>query len=339
MSSEIKLTPMLQQYLEIKEQYTDAILFFRMGDFYEMFFEDAVTASRVLGITLTSRNSKSDKDKIPLCGVPYHAVTGYLAKLVQAGFKVAICEQVEDPSLAQGIVKREVVRVVTPGLITDEQLLDDKSNCYIASLKKSGHGRQGNTWGLSFLDLSTGEFLTAEFSSIHELIDELARMAPSELLLQDSFFTENAGLDKEIKQLLELIDQFLPKACLTQRADSKFQHESARETLLEHFNTVNLAGFGCDTMRAGISAAGALLDYIQETQKTNISHIEKITPVDLSGVLIIDDSSRRNLEITQTIVGTSRDGSLLATLDFTRTPMGARLLKKKRYRGPCPDTT
>ncbi len=319
---------MLQQYLAIKEQHKDAILFFRLGDFYEMFFEDAVTASRVLGITLTSRNSKSDKDRVPLCGIPYHAVTGYLAKLVRAGFKVAICEQVEDPSMAKGIVKREVVRIVTPGLITDEQLLDDKNNCYVSSLTKWGQGKAQGQWGLSFIDLSTGEFLAAEFPSVHELIDELARMAPSELILQNSFFADNAIQNKEIKELRELIEQFLPQVCMTQRPDSRFHNEAAQETLLEHFNTVNLAGFGCDNMAAGIAAAGALLDYIQETQKTDLSHIEKITPVDLSGVLIIDDSSRRNLEITQTIAGESREGSLLATLDFTKTPMGARLLRK-----------
>ncbi len=330
MTKAAKITPMLRQYLEIKEKHKDAILFFRLGDFYEMFFDDAVTASKVLGITLTSRNSKADKDKIPLCGIPYHAATNYLAKLVKAGYKVAICEQVEDPKTAKGVVKREVVRIITPGLITDEQLLDDKNNCYIAAIAKikQGKSKQPLPWGLSFLDLSTGEFLAAEFASINALVDELARMAPSELILPDAFLDQQPEVEKEVKYLTELIDQFLPAICLTPRSKSTFHPQTAKETLLEHFNTVNLAGFGCDQLKSGVAAAGSLLSYIIETQKCNLSHIERLTLLNLNNVLIIDDSSRRNLEIIQTIAGEQREGSLLATLDFTKTPMGARLLKK-----------
>jgi DNA mismatch repair protein MutS len=308
-----KITPMLRQYLEIKEQHQDAILFYRLGDFYEMFFEDAKVASKVLGITLTSRNQKDDEEKrIPLCGVPYHAAAGYLAKLVNAGHRVAICEQVEDPKEAKGVVKREVVRVVTPGLVTEAQILDDKSNRYLASIAY-GQGR----WGLSFLDLSTGEFLVAERDEPGELFDELHRLQPSELLI-------------EANRLAELGEApFWPaNLCLSKRPASSFQPETCREQLLEHFRVANLAGFGCGDLTAGLTAAGALIGYLRETQKCELAHIERLSPLVLKDVLLIDDSSRRNLELTQTISTAKREGSLLHCLDRTRTPMGARLLKR-----------
>ena len=308
----LKITPMLQQYLEIKSQYPDTILFYRLGDFYEMFFEDAVTASRVLGITLTSRNHKDEESKIPLCGVPHHAASSYLAKLVRAGFRVAICEQVEDPRLAKGVVKREVVRVVTPGLVTDALMLDDKSNRYVAAICQTE-----STWGLSLLDLTTGEFLVTEQPESAGLADELTRMAPAEVVIEDDAEDPPA-----------LLAQALTTICLTRRPATDFYPETARAALLDHFKTVNLAGFGCDSMTAGIAAAGALLLYIRETQKSELNHVEQLTPFDLADLLVIDDASRRNLELTQTIIGANREGSLLATLDATRTPMGARLLKK-----------
>jgi DNA mismatch repair protein MutS len=304
---------MLRQYLEIKEQHQDAILFYRLGDFYEMFFEDAKIASRILGITLTSRNQKDEEDRrIPLCGVPYHAAAGYLAKLVNAGHRVAVCEQVEDPKLAKGVVKREVVRVVTPGLVTDEQLLDDKSNRYLAAVS---HGPGG--WGLSLLDLSTGEFLVTERDDSADLLDELNRLQPSELLIEENLLTELGG-----------VEQWPSSLCLTKRPAGSFQPETARELLLEHFRVSNLAGFGCGQMSVGITAAGTLLAYLRETQKTDLSHIERLSPLIMDDVLMLDDTSRRNLELTQTIIGGKREGSLLHSLDRTHTPMGARLLKK-----------
>ncbi|MGV1100413.1 DNA mismatch repair protein MutS [Thiovibrio sp. JS02] len=311
----VKVTPMMQQYLEIKARHQDAILFYRLGDFYEMFFDDAVTAARVLGITLTSRNSKDDENKVPLCGVPYHAVTSYLAKMIKAGFKVAICEQVEDPREAKGVVKREVVRVVTPGLVTEEQLLDDKENRYLAAICP-----KGKVWGLSLLDLSTGEFLVSELESLASLLDELARLNPSEILLPEELM-EDAPLRGELAL-------FLPHGCLTKRPASGFYPEAARQNLLDHFRVANLAGFGCEELKAGVAAAGSLLAYLQETQKADLSHIERLTPIEFDNVLLMDDSSRRNLELTQTIIGGKREGSLLDTLDLTATPMGARLLKK-----------
>jgi len=312
-----KITPMMQQYLAIKEQHQDAILFYRLGDFYEMFFEDAEIASKTLGITLTSRNSKDDANRIPLCGVPHHAASGYLSKLIKAGFKVAVCEQVEDPKEAKGVVKREVVRVVTPGLVTDEQILDDKENRYLAAICT-----KGKLWGLSLLDLSTGEFLVTERGDLEGLLDELGRMMPSEILLPAN---QDGDADLPLASELQMI---IPNSCLTTRPDGDFYPESARQTLLDHFKVTNLAGFGCDGLKAGISAAGSLLLYLQETQKTDLSHIEQLTTIELDNVLLMDDSSRRNLELTQTIIGGKREGSLLATLDYTATPMGARLLRK-----------
>ena len=318
-----KITPMLQQYMEIKTAHEDAILFYRMGDFYEMFFDDAVVAAKILGITLTSRSSKNDKNKIPMCGVPHHAVSSYLAKLVKAGHRVAVCEQVEDPRLVKAgkIVKREVVRVVTPGVTTEEQLLDDKSNRYLSAISHSAD-KSHSAYGASYLDISTGEFLVSEHAGLDELLDELCRMAPAELLI-------NELEDASSQEVVQNIAGLLPNICLSKRAEHTFYFETAREALLEHFQTLNLAGFGCDQMQPGISAAGALLQYVSETQKTACSHIEKLIPVNLEDVLIIDEPSRRNLELVQTIVGSSRKGSLLDTLDYTSTPMGARLLKRR----------
>ncbi|MGM0681709.1 MAG: DNA mismatch repair protein MutS, partial [Thermodesulfobacteriota bacterium] len=304
-----QLTPMLRQYKTIKEQYQDAILFYRLGDFYEMFFDDAVTASRILGITLTSRDNRNKKNRVPLCGVPYHSASTYLAKLIKAGYRVAICEQVEDPEEAKGVVKREVVRVVSPGAVTEEQILDDKTNQFLASVCFD------KNWGASFLDVSTGEFLLCEHDSSEDLIDEIQGMAPAELLIAE-------GEDNNP------VIRYLDISCLTRRPSFWFFRENARETLLEHFQITNLTGFGCENLRAGINAAGALLTYLKETQKGHLEHIERLTPIEKEDVLIIDDSSRRNLELVQTILGGAREGSLLHTLDLTVTPMGARLLKR-----------
>jgi DNA mismatch repair protein MutS len=323
MSTKVKITPMLQQYMEIKSQNEDALLFYRMGDFYEMFFDDAEVAAKILGITLTSRSNKNSDTKIPMCGVPHHAASSYLAKLVEAGHRVAVCEQVEDPRQVKGgqIVRREVVRVVTPGVTTEEQLLDDKSNRYLGAVFHAA-GRAEDLFGASYLDISTGEFLVSEHGSPAALLDELARLAPAELLLPEPG-------EKEAGAALAEIRETLGDICFTVRPGHTFHLETARECLLEHFQTLNLAGFGCEHMRAGIAAAGALLQYVAETQKTACSHIEKLVPVVLDNVLIVDEPSRRNLELSRTIVGGSRKGSLLDALDYTVTPMGARLLTRR----------
>ena len=314
---------MLQQYFEIKGQHEDAILFYRMGDFYEMFFDDAVEASKILGITLTSRNKKSDSVQVPMCGIPYHALQVYLAKLVKSGRRVAICEQTESPAQAKGIVKREVVRIISPGVVTDSHLLDDKSNNYICSVIAKENGEKSN-WGIGFLDLSTGQFLVGEFSTKNQafenVLDQITRLTPAEILVNSS---RNNSLDT----LLQSITTLLPDICITERESSVFNFSSARDLLLEHFRTVTLDGFGCGNFSTGIIAAGALLEYVQDTQKTSSEHIEKLTPIDVETILQIDDSSRRNLELTQTIIGANRQGSLLSVIDRTCTPMGARLLK------------
>ena len=323
MSKPLKMTPMLRQYMEIKEQYQDAILFYRMGDFYEMFLDDAVTASRVLGITLTTRSAKDAANKIPMCGVPFHAVSGYLGKMIKAGYRVAICEQVEDPKEAKGIVRREVVRVVTPGVTTDEQILDEKSNTFVAALCIDKHNKKQTIIGLAFLDVSTGNFLINQADCRNErfdpALDDLTRMQPAELLIAEKDQDTLAPLLEDLRSLLGDI-------CLTIRGDMHFDREIAATTLTEHFGTTGLAGFGCDQLPAGTRAGGALLAYIQETQKTDISHIRKISPLAQSGYLVIDDASRRNLELTETIIGGKRTGSLLWVLDLTCTPMGARFL-------------
>ncbi len=326
MSKPLKMTPMLRQYMEIKEQHRDAILFYRMGDFYEMFFDDAITASKILGITLTSRSAKDDANKVPMCGVPFHAVSGYLGKMIKAGYRVALCEQVEDPKEAKGIVRREVVRVVTPGVTTDDQILDEKSNTYVCAICLDDRNKKKMTAGLAFLDVSTGNFQISECQSSREnvdaILDDLTRMQPAELLV--------AERDQELLQpLIDIVTTLLGDICLTIRSDLHFDRDTASTTLTEHFKTTGLAGYGCDHMHAGIRAGGALLGYIQETQKTELSYIKKISPLNKSGYLIIDESSRRNLELTETIIGGKRDGSLLSVLDQTNTPMGARFLKQQ----------
>ena len=325
MNNPLKITPMLQQYLEIKEQYPGTILFYRMGDFYEMFFDDAVIAAKVLSITLTSRSHKEDANKIPMCGVPYHAVTGYLGKMIKAGYRVAICEQIEDPKEAKGIVKREVVRVVSPGVTTDDQLLDAKADCYVCALSINRKSAKEHLAGLAFLDISTGRFQISEvnFSPLDTspLVDAFTRLRPAELLLAQSEMEHSSALT-------DLLTIQLGKLCLTTRPDFHFESVTAKTTLTEHFHTANLAGFGCETYTTAINAAGALLLYLRETQKTELTHIKQISPLNNTGSLIIDDASRRNLELTETLIGGRREGSLLAILDLTATPMGARLLRR-----------
>jgi len=290
-----------------------------------MFFEDAIIASKILGITLTSRNSKNDANRVPMCGIPYHAAPNYLAKLVKAGRRIAICEQTETPSEAKGIVRREVVRVVSPGVVTDSGLLDDKDNLYVAAICCKTKGNE-TLYGISFLDLSTGSFLLGEFSdpkqNAESVLDQLTRMTPAELLVNEN--------DKDfLGDLIQTATTLLPGLCITNRPATQFHFGSSKELLTEHFQVNNLSGFGCVTFTQAIIAAGVLLDYIVETQKSDISHIEKLTPIDLNLILQIDDSSRRNLELTQTIIGSQREGSLLSVLDHTCTPMGARMLKQE----------
>ncbi len=308
-----KTTPMLQQYLSIKEQYKDAILFYRMGDFYEMFFEDAHTAAKVLEITLTSRN-KNDNTPVPMCGVPYRAAQGYIARMIEQGYKVAICDQVEDPSLAKGLVRREVVRVVTPGMIVENELLDAKSNNYLLAL-----GTHQETLGLAYLDISTGLFRLTETTEAKKIAEELARIAPRELLLPMAL--------RDLSWLRQLAPA-MAHCSVNPLEDGLFDVGRGRQQLIEQFQTRSLEGFGCQQMTAGLGAAGALLHYVRETQKQAVTHLAAIETYSLDEHLIIDAMSRRNLELEQNSRNGARQGTLLAILDHTVTAMGGRLLKQ-----------
>ena len=310
-----KITPMIQQYLEIKQNYQDAILFYRMGDFYEMFFDDALKASKLLDIALTSRN-KNAEERVPMCGVPYHAASGYINRLISQGLKVAVCEQ-KDGEETKGLVKREVVRIVTPGLVIDGDMLEDKVNNFIVSVypgeKKTG---------LASLDISTGEFRLTESDDVNSIGDEIARLNPAEIVTADEIEGEGG---------YSFLEGFRRGRAFTGRDDASFAPEAARECLLRHFKVVSLEGFGCENMQAGIQAAGALLQYVQETQKAGLDHIRRPAPHFIGDYLIIDDTTRRNLELTQKAHGPGaggRRGSLLDTLDITMTSMGGRMLRR-----------
>ncbi|MFP4349076.1 MAG: DNA mismatch repair protein MutS [Desulfococcaceae bacterium] len=307
-----KSTPMIRQYLAVKEEYPDAILFYRMGDFYEMFFEDAETASRILEITLTSRN-KNEETPIPMCGVPYRAVQGYIARLIENGRKVAICDQVEDPAQAKGLVKREVVRVITPGMIIENEFLDAKTHNFVLSL-----ARNGKNMGLSYLDISTGTFRISETGDPDRVVDEALRVAPSEVLLPESF-REDPSLSRMVSLLSNRAVSYL--------ADRYFDFTTGRERLTDQFQTLSLEGFGCEHLRAGVGAAGALLQYVGETQKQRIDHFSGIETYVLDEFMAVDDQSCRNLELLENLRTGKRQGTLIDILDQTVTAMGGRRLR------------
>ncbi len=306
-----KKTPMLEQYLSIKKDHEDAILFFRMGDFFEMFFEDAKTAADVLDITLTSRH-KADDIPIPMCGVPVRAAPGHISKLVDHGLKVAVCDQVEDASKSKGIVKREVTRIVTPGMVFDDEFLDEKTNNFIIAI-----GLTGKVYGLASLDISTGTFRITESKDIQLLLDEAKRMDAKEIVLPGSWEKTEAA-----QVVLLILDEVSP----TYAGEKEFEFAKAKKLLLERLNTVTLEGFGCAHMKAAISAAGALLFYVKETQKQDIDHLTSIEAYTLGGFLNIDETSFRNLELHRNLRTGSRIGTLIGVIDGTVTSMGARLL-------------
>jgi len=306
------LTPAMRQYLEVKERYPDCIIFFRMGDFYEMFFEDAVTASRVLEITLTSRN-KNREDAIPLCGFPYHAASSYIAKLIEKGFKVAVCEQVEDPKLAKGVVKREVTRVVTPGLVLDTENLDAKENNYLAALTV-----RGGRFALAFVDISTGEFRVAEAEE------------------REFFRAETAGLPiREILVAEDLRDDDLIRSvvgegehCRINRLPpDRFDPAAAVALLRDHFPEEKLSGIALESHPAAAAAAGAVLAYMTETQKDRLDHINELTWYESGAHLLLDEVAKRNLELFSTITEGKKSGSLFHVLDETVTSLGGRRLR------------
>jgi len=305
-------TPMMQQYLATKEQYKDCILFYRLGDFYEMFFDDAKIVSKELELTLTGKSCGQD-ERAPMCGVPYHAVDSYLNRLVTKGYKVAICEQLEDPKLAKGLVKRDVIRIVTPGTNIDSQALDEGRNNYIMCAVYSS-GR----FGLATADISTGDFYTTQLASVRELTDEIYRFSPSEIIVNDAFMMSGASLD-ELKNSLGIMVTVL---------DSWYMDEDlSNQKMKEHFHVKTLDGLGISSFPVSSMACGALLLYLYETQKNSLSNLTKIVPYRSGGCMILDNATRRNLELTETLREKQKRGSLLWVLDKTRTAMGARLLR------------
>ena len=311
---QVNLTPMMRQYLEIKSSCPDAILFFRLGDFYEMFLEDAVIASRILDITLTSRN-KGSVDEVPLCGIPYHSVQPYLVKLVEAGYKVAICEQVEDPKSVKGIVRREIVRIVTPGLMAEAELLRPKENNYLLALAAGEEGR----WGIALLDLSTGEFRATEVADLDGARGEIVAIDPAELLITDDAAGAAAG------QTLALL---LEGRMVNRLPAWVFARDRASRLLCDFFHCERLEAFGCQDLPGAISAAGAILHYLQETQKGALGHIRALATYQVAEYMLLDETTRRNLELVGTMRDNSRKGSLLGILDHTVTAMGGRLLRR-----------
>ena len=307
-----QLSPMMRHYMETKKQYPDCILFYRLGDFYEMFFEDAQTASRELEITLTGKECGLS-ERAPMCGVPFHAVDSYLNKLVQKGYKVAIAEQMEDPKLAKGLVKREVIRVVTPGTITSAQALDETKNNYLMGIVCTD-GR----YGVATADISTGDFLVTEVETERELFDEINKFSPSEIICNNAFYMSGVDLEELKNRYHVAVSALEPRF---------FGEEACRKILKEHFRVGALNGLGLEELGTGIIAAGAVMQYMYETQKSTLEHITTIQPYSTGQFMILDTSTRRNLELVETLREKNKRGTLLWVLDKTKTAMGARLLR------------
>jgi DNA mismatch repair protein MutS len=324
-SAAANVTPAMRQYLDAKQQYRDAILFFRMGDFYEMFYEDALVAARALELTLTSRAKDGHGAAIPMCGVPHHALDTYLARLVKKGFRVAICDQVEDPKKAKGIVKREIVRVVSPGTLTDSQYLDAREPAFLLALSRGADTAKpaaapGTTgvWGAALLDLSTGEFSCAEYAGkdgLQALADEVTVLRPREIV---------AAIDINLDGvLLQGAAERLP---VTRVEPWTFEHESARRTLLDQFHTSGLEGFGLEAHPTAVSAAGALLHYLRDTQKADLAHVRAVSYKTAADHLLLDAVTLKHLEVVTSLEG-GREGTLLHEIDRTVTSMAGRLLR------------
>lgn len=307
-----EMTPMMQKYLETKQQYPDCILFYRLGDFYEMFFEDAQTASRELEITLTGKNCGLE-DRAPMCGVPYHAVEGYLTKLVNKGYKVAICEQMEDPKLAKGLVKREVVRIVTPGTNLNVQALEETKNNFLMCVAYF----TGKV-GVSIADVTTGDYYVTEVEDLKKLLDEINKYHPSEIICNDAFLMSGMDLDDLRTRLSIAIYSLEPHY---------FDEDLCRKCLQKHFHVSTLTGLGVEEFQSGLVAAGGLLQYLYDTQKNSLAHFTHLYPYLASRFMLLDSSTRRNLELTETLREKQKRGSLLWVLDKTKTAMGARMLR------------
>ncbi|MGN0515274.1 MAG: DNA mismatch repair protein MutS [Lachnospiraceae bacterium] len=307
-----EMTPMMQQYMETKAQYKDCILFYRLGDFYEMFFDDALTVTKELELTLTGKSCGLE-ERAPMCGVPYHAADLYINKLVSRGYKVAICEQVEDPKLCKGLVKREVIRIVTPGTNISSQALDETKNNYLMCIVYIG-----DNIGLSIVDVSTGDYYVTEVESGRVLIDEINKFVPSEIICNEAFHMSGIEIDDLVMRMNITVSSL----------DSwYFDEDLCKRTLLNHFGLKNIDGLGLKDYPTGIIASGALMQYLIETQKNSLSHITRLIPYTTGTYMIIDSSSRRNLELVETLREKQKRGSLLWVLDKTKTAMGARRMR------------
>ena len=307
-----EFTPMMMQYLETKEQYKDCILFYRLGDFYEMFFEDAITVSRELELTLTGK-SCGQEERAPMCGIPYHAVDGYLNRLISKGYRVAICEQVEDPKAAKGLVKREVTRIVTPGTNLNTQAMDETRNNYLM-----GIAYLDGFFGVSTVDVTTGDYYVTQVEELRQAMDEIIKFAPSELIYNATL--ELSGMDlSDLKNRLNI--------ALTPLADWYFDEEICEKELKQHFKVGTIDGLGLKDFEIGTIAAGSVLRYLYETQKNSLSHITRLLTYVPGKYMVIDSSTRRNLELTETLREKQKRGSLLWVLDKTKTAMGARMLR------------
>jgi len=307
-----ELSPMMQHYMETKKSYPDCILFYRLGDFYEMFFEDAKTASREIELTLTGKDCGME-ERAPMCGVPFHAADGYINRLVKKGYKVAVAEQMEDPRFAKGLVKREVIRVVTPGTVTNELALDEGKNNYLA-----GIAFLSERFGICAADISTGEFYVTEADSVKHLSDELNKYNPSEVILNHAFEMSGAGKESLGGN---------PDVSVSYQEDFVFSEENSSGILKEHFHAASLEALGLKDYPAGSSAAGAVMRYLYDTQKNTCDLITSLSPYSDCAYMIVDSSSRRNLELVETMREKEKKGSLLWVLDRTKTAMGARMLR------------
>lgn len=318
------MTPAMRQYYEVKQAYPGTLIFFRMGDFYESFGEDAKTIAKELEITLTARGKDRSGKRMPLAGIPYHAIDTYLPRLINRGYKVAICEQLEDPKQAKGVVKRGVVRVVTPGTAIDSSMFSDASNNYLMAVAGREVGKSGKSremeFGLSFLDISTGEFLTTQFTDsegFEKLLTELARMRPSECILPPSLYGN-----------LELVDRLKEETIVQEFAPEIFGIEEAGEKLKNHFKVSTLEGMGCEKLELAVFSAWAALEYAKTTQMRDLTHINTLRTYSNSEFMVLDSVTLRNLEIVKNVRDEGEQNSLYRTLNCTKTPMGKRILKK-----------
>ncbi|MBD0267254.1 MAG: DNA mismatch repair protein MutS [Cyanobacteria bacterium Co-bin8] len=317
-----ELTPMMQHYVSMKEQYPHALLLYRVGDFFETFFQDAITVARELELVLTSKEAGKAVGRVPLAGIPHHALDRYCVLLVEKGYAIAICDQVEDPAQAQGLVKREVTRVITPGTVLEEGMLSASRNNFLATVVIAG-----DHWGLAHADVSTGEFLTTQATGLDQLGQELMRLQPAEILVPTNAPDLRTML-RPGETSAQLPDCLPRQFCYTLRSQTPFSQSEARQRLLQRFRLRSLEGLGCEHLPLAVRAAGGLLEYLEDTQKTVLSPLQPLCTYTLTEYLVIDHQTRRNLEITQTARDGTFNGSLLWALDRTVTPMGSRALRR-----------